>query len=238
MQLKKRVLLLQKPTPATPLSRIDANNGEKDGEPVMSGEDGIILKRIQFAAKNLERQAKKCEKEEKAEKLKLKRAIQKGNLEGARIHGENSIRQKNQALNYLRMGSRIDAVAQRVQTACTTKQVTQSLAGVVRSMDSAMKSMNLEKMSGLMDKFEKQFEDLDVQTGYMENAMGDTTTLTVPQGQVDNLMQQVADEHGLELNMELPQGEMGSIGQASAATTASQEQDELSARLARLRSDV
>eukprot|EP00794_Sanderia_malayensis_P000054 gene54-650_t len=265
MQLKKRVLLLQKPTPATPLSRIDANNGEKDGEPVMSGEDGIILKRIQFAAKNLERQAKKCEKEEKAEKLKLKRAIQKGNLEGARIHGENSIRQKisittqnrdnvaesetteiaisgifsiSQALNYLRMGSRIDAVAQRVQTACTTKQVTQSLAGVVRSMDSAMKSMNLEKMSGLMDKFEKQFEDLDVQTGYMENAMGDTTTLTVPQGQVDNLMQQVADEHGLELNMELPQGEMGSIGQASAATTASQEQDELSARLARLRSDV
>ena len=32
-----------------------------------------------------------------------------------------------------------------------------------------------------MDKFEKQFEDLDVQTGYMEHAMGDTTTLTVPQ---------------------------------------------------------
>jgi len=193
---------------------------------------------LKFAAKNLERQAKKCEKEEKNEKLKLKKAIQKGNLEGARIHGENSIRQKNQSLNYLRMSSRIDAVAQRVQTACTTKQVTQSMAGVVRSMDSAMKSMNLEKISALMDKFEKQFEDLDVQTGYMEHAMGDTTTLTVPQGQVDNLMQQVADEHGLELNMELPEGETGSVGVASSATSASQEQDELSARLARLRSDV
>lgn len=193
---------------------------------------------LKFAAKNLERQSKKCEKEEKAEKVKLKKAIQKGNLEGARIHAENSIRQKNQALNYLRMGARVDAVAQRVQTACTTKQVTQSMAGVVRSMESAMKSMNLEKISGLMDKFEKQFENLDVQTGYMETAMGDTTTLTVPQGQVDSLLHQVADEHGLELNMELPQGEMGSIGQATAATSASQEQDELSARLARLRSDV
>ncbi|XP_065057979.1 charged multivesicular body protein 1b-like [Rhopilema esculentum] len=193
---------------------------------------------LKFAAKNLERSAKKCEREEKAEKAKLKKAIQKGNIEGARIHGENAIRQKNQALNYLRMGSRVDAVAQRVQTACTTKQVTKSMAGVVSSMDSAMRSMNLEKVSALMDKFEKQFEDLDVQTGYMENAMGDTTTLTVPQGQVDSLMQQVADEHGLELNMELPQGEMGSVGTASAATSASQEQDELSARLARLRSDV
>lgn len=32
-----------------------------------------------------------------------------------------------------------------------------------------------------MDKFEQQFEHLDVQSSYMENAMSDTTTLTVPQ---------------------------------------------------------
>lgn len=41
------------------------------------------------------------------------------------------------------------------------------MAGVVRAMDAAMKSLNLEKISALMDKFEKQFEDLDVQSSYM-----------------------------------------------------------------------
>lgn len=46
-------------------------------------------------------------------------------------------------------------------------KVTTSMAGVVRSMDAAMKSLNLEKISALMDKFEKQFEDLDVQSSYM-----------------------------------------------------------------------
>ena len=55
-----------------------------------------------------------------------------------------------------------------------------------------------------MDKFESQFEDLDVQTQVMEGAMGQTTTMTTPQEEVDSLMQQVADEHGLELDMELP----------------------------------
>lgn len=50
-------------------------------------------------------------------------AIQKGNLEGAKIHAENSIRQKNQSLNYRRMSARIDAVAARVQSAMTMKQV-------------------------------------------------------------------------------------------------------------------
>uniref|UniRef100_A0A6G4ZXG1 Putative vacuolar assembly/sorting protein did2 n=1 Tax=Rhipicephalus microplus TaxID=6941 RepID=A0A6G4ZXG1_RHIMP len=187
---------------------------------------------LKFAAKELERNAKKCEKEEKVEKTKLKKAIQKNNLEGARIHAENSIRQKNQALNYLRMASRVDAVASRVQTAVTTKKVTSSMAGVVKSMDAAMKSMNLEKISGLMDKFEKQFEDLDVQASCMEDTMSSTTTVTAPQQEVEGLMQQVADEAGLELNMELPQGVNSTIGQSTAAST---EQDELTQRLAKLR---
>lgn len=186
---------------------------------------------LKFAVKELERSAKKCDKEEKVEKLKTKKAIQKGNMEVARIHAENAIRQKNQSLNYLRMSARVDAVASRVQTAVTTGKVTKSMAAVVRSMELTMKSMNLEKISGLMDKFEKQFEDLDVQSGYMESAMSSTTTTNVPQSDVDHLLHSVADEAGLELNMELPNGETESI----ASTQVSQEQDELTARLARLR---
>lgn len=70
------------------------------------------------------------------------------------------------------------------------------MQGVVKAMDAAMKSMNLEKISNLMDKFESQFEDLDVQSSYMENTMSQTTTTNVPQADVDQLMQQVADEAG------------------------------------------
>lgn len=188
---------------------------------------------LKFAVKDLERQAKKAEKEEKAEILKTKKAIQKGNTEVARIHAENAIRQKNQSLNYLRMSARVDAVASRVQTALTTRQVTNSMAGVVKAMDAAMKGMNLEKISGLMDKFESQFEDLDVQSSYMENTMSQTTTTAVPQNDVESLMQRVADEAGLELNMELPSGPASTA--IGASTQASTEQDELTARLARLR---
>lgn len=187
---------------------------------------------LKFAAKDLERNAKKSEKQEREEKVKLKKAIQKGNVEGARIHAENSIRQKNQALNYRKMSARVDAVAARVQTAVTTKQVTTSMGGVVKAMESAMKSMNLEKISQLMDRFEQQFENLDVQSQVMEDTMSASSTLTTPQNQVDALMQEVADEAGLELNMDLPQAQTASVG---AASQASQEQDELSQRLARLR---
>uniref|UniRef100_A0A3B4A390 Charged multivesicular body protein 1B n=1 Tax=Periophthalmus magnuspinnatus TaxID=409849 RepID=A0A3B4A390_9GOBI len=150
---------------------------------------------LKFAAKELQRNAKKCEKEEKAEKSKVKKAIQKGNVEVARIHAENAIRQKNQSLNFLRMSARI---------------------------------------SCLMDKFEQQFETLDVQTAQMEDTMSSTTTLTTPQNQVESLLHEMADEAGLDLNMELPQGQTGSVG----TSVASAEQDELSQRLARLRDQV
>ncbi|TMW47144.1 hypothetical protein DOY81_007762 [Sarcophaga bullata] len=188
---------------------------------------------LKFAVKELERNSKKCEKEEKLEKAKAKKAIQKGNMDVARIHAENAIRQKNQAVNYLRMSARVDAVASRVQSALTTRKVTGSMAGVVKAMDAAMKGMNLEKISSLMEKFEQQFEDLDVQSSVMENTMSDTTTTSVPQGDVDNLLQQVADEAGLELNMELPSGVQSSA--IGASTQVSAEQDELTQRLARLR---
>jgi len=38
---------------------------------------------------------------------------------------------------------------------------------------------------------------------YMEGAMSQTSTLTTPQDQVDSLISQVADEHGLELSGQL-----------------------------------
>lgn len=82
-----------------------------------------------------------------------------------------------------------------------------------------------------MDKFEQQFEDMDVQSQYVENAMSQTTTLSTPQDQVDGLIQQVAQEHGLEL--------AETLGQAKTSTTVQEpakEQDELTARLAKLKS--
>ena len=71
----------------------------------------------------MERAAKRCEKEERAQKTKIQKALAQGNVEGARIYAENAIRKKNEGLNYLRMAARVDAVSNRVQSAMMTKEV-------------------------------------------------------------------------------------------------------------------
>jgi charged multivesicular body protein 1 len=88
-----------------------------------------------MTAKMLNRQATKAHKESEGQKAKVKKvcpshligsnsqAIQQGNNDIARIHAGNAIRKEQERLNLLRLSSRIDAVASRVRTAVTMKNV-------------------------------------------------------------------------------------------------------------------
>ncbi|KAF8976892.1 Vacuolar-sorting protein SNF7 [Entomortierella lignicola] len=198
----------------------------------MSGLESSLFN-LKFTAKQLKSQSKQCVKAENQNKTKLKKAIQQGNMEGARIYAADAIRNKNEALNLLRLSSRIDAVASRVQTAVTMRNVTQKMGQVVTGMDVAMKKMDLETISKVMEKFESQFEDLDVQSKYMESAMGNQSALTTPQDEVDTLMHQVADEHGLAIGDSLKDTPDTLLGRAKE--TEAKEQDDLSERLRALR---
>ncbi|KAH9169503.1 vacuolar assembly protein DID2 [Lactarius sanguifluus] len=189
----------------------------------------------QFTAKSLSRQAKKAQKDENAEKTRLKKALQQGNNDGARIYASNAIRKKSEALNLLRLASRIDAVASRVETAVTMRQVTGNMTSVVKGMDKAMETMNLERISLVMDKFESQFSDLDVQTSYMEDAMGSTTAVSTPQDQVDSLMRQMAEETDIELQQDLATNQVPDVTPPERVSVVGEEDGSLADRLRSLR---
>eukprot|EP00164_Ancoracysta_twista_P000931 GFYU01001220.1.p1 GENE.GFYU01001220.1~~GFYU01001220.1.p1 ORF type:complete len:199 (+),score=69.56 GFYU01001220.1:129-725(+) len=191
------------------------------------------LFQLKFTAKQLAKASKKCEKAEKAEKTKLKKAIEKGNMDGARLYAQNAIRQKNQGMNYLRLASRVDAVASRFEIAVKMNQVTKAIGGVVKSMDSALGSMDVEKISHTMDAFEKQFEDMDVKSDYVENAINSTTTMTTPDDEVNELIAAVADENSLNIEGQFDQ--LGKVGTAQASTSKkAEEEDDLTERLRKL----
>jgi len=112
-------------------------------------------------------------------------------------------------------------------------------------MDKVLGSMNVEQISKVMDKFEQSFEDMDVRSEYVEQAMNASTTAAMPEEDVDTLMRMVADEHGLKMaevfktagSQSVPGSAAVSAEapQAQAALSASAE-DDLEERLRRLRS--
>lgn len=160
---------------------------------------------------------------------KVKSAIEKGNMDGARIFAQNAIRKKSESLNYLRLAGRVEAVASRMDTAIKMNRVTTTMKSVVKGMDKVMENMNIDQISKVMDKFEKQFDDLDVRSTYMEDAMNTTTSLTTPDDEVNSLIAQIADEHNLSIqgSIEVPLSKRDEF-QIQA--------DDLSERLAKLKS--
>ncbi|XP_067905287.1 charged multivesicular body protein 1a [Heterodontus francisci] len=193
------------------------------------------LFQLRFTSKQLERLAKKAEKDSKSEQAKVKKALQQKNIEGAKIYAENAIRKKNEGLNWLRTASRVDAVASKVQTAVTMKGVTKNMARVTQGLDKALKSMDLQKISAVMDKFEQQVQNLDVHTSVMEDSMSSAMTLTTPQEQVDSLIMQIAEENGLEVMDQLNQLPEGAASLGESSVREQDKEDQLSKRLAALR---
>ncbi|KAJ4349945.1 uncharacterized protein N0V89_008565 [Didymosphaeria variabile] len=168
----------------------------------MSGLEAALFN-LKFTAKSLNRQALKAGKDEQTEKAKVEKAMKQGHHDIARIYAQNAVRKQNEKLNLLQLASRVDAVAGRVQTAVTMRQVTGNMQKVVKSMDVAMKSMNLERITAVMDGFEKNFNDLDVVDEFTREATSSATAVGTPQDDVDRLMAQAADKVGVELSADL-----------------------------------
>ena len=227
---------------------------------------------LKFTAKSLARAAKKCEAEERANKVKVrrrevtaradadadadarrvgrggaatgrargmnrpadeltraqvKRAIEKGNIDGAKIHAQDAIRKKNEGLNMLRLASRLDGVVARLETQAKMNAVNADMSGIVKSLEKSLNANNLEQVSETMDTFERQFENLDVQTEFVEQAMGNTSALSTPPEDVATLMQQIADEHGLEFAADLPSAGTTVPGEKQAEKDLSMRLEEL-----------
>ncbi len=108
----------------------------------------------------------------------------------ARIYGENVVREKNQAFNFLRMSSRIDGVASRLESAIRMQSISATMGTTVKSMSNAMKSMDYKTISNTMDQFEKQFDDMDAVSKTMEERMGAASSMNTPVDEVDALINQ------------------------------------------------
>ena len=65
------------------------------------------------------------------------------------------------------------------------------MSGIVHSLDIALRGNNPEQVTEVMDKFEKQFEELDLRSDAMQNSIAGSTALLTPEDEVTTLMAQV-----------------------------------------------
>ncbi|OVA11741.1 Snf7 [Macleaya cordata] len=159
---------------------------------------------LKSISKSLKHLAHEREKEEKPEKLKIKQAIEKGNMKQARIHAKNMIRMKTEVMTYGRISSRLDSMIDNLDD---EPALSNSVPEIVEAIDSSLATGNLKKMLETMDRIEKQFfgnkEEAVVEEKSTKNsADADTcTSVVVPkEDQINSLIQEVADEYKLKIS--------------------------------------
>ena len=80
-------------------------------------------------------------------------------MEGARIHAQNAIRKKSEAHNYLQLASRLDAVVARLDEQSKMANISKSMAGIVKTLNSALKTTPLDKMVTVREREDLGFRD-------------------------------------------------------------------------------
>lgn len=103
--------------------------GQKETKPVVPQQTASdkmfdILIEFRIQAKTMKKEAVKAEAQERQYVAKVKEAIEKNNLETAKILASDAIRKKTEARRLLLLSSKLEAVQSRLQSAMTTQRVT------------------------------------------------------------------------------------------------------------------
>ena len=194
------------------------------------------LFQLKFTAKQLQRMATKSIKQEKAALAKVKKMMEAGDGESARIYAQNAIRAKTTCNSYLRLSSRVESVASRLESAAMMQRVSKQMGGVAKTMDKALASMDLTQIAKVMDHFEASFDEVGQRAGIVESALAGATASTMPVDEVDALVAQVADEHGMEFAASAASASTAPVAQRAGTHAVEQaEEDSLEQRLQALR---
>lgn len=206
------------------------------GPPPPKLEDTVF--NLKLSAKQFARQQKKAEKEERAARVKVKKAIENKQYDIAKEYAKTAIRKKNEGLNMLRLSSRLESVASKINSAIMMKQVTKQMSGVCRGIDSALGTNDLAQVMGVMDKFEEQVGQLDLMDETVQNSIGSAMGSMAPESEVDSLIEEVGAENALDVSDMLSKNSVATHEATMPEQVAERPREEdvaLSQRLAALR---
>ena len=192
------------------------NENKKPQPPPQDPSDKMFDTMFEFKmmGKSMAKEAKKSEAQNQALIKKVKDSIAKGDYEQAKVAASDAIRSKNQVRRYQVLSSKINTVAQRLQSAYQNQQLTEKMQSLTQQMIGAGNMMDLVKMTETMSNFEKLFDDLDVNSEMMNQVFDNVNAGTVNEGEVNQLIAQVAQQSGMKLSEDFDNIQIGEGGMA------------------------
>ncbi len=187
---------------------------------------------MKHTSKQLDKQANRVEANMKKEEAKVINLMNSGNHDAARISAESVIRMKGEALNWRRMAAQMGAVAQKLETADRTKNISTSIKKSVPIIQRGLKQMEKIGINKAVAEFDSVFEELDVKADSMNTALDGVYSSSIDPGNVETLMKQLQESQANELEGNLGSAPMTGLKEDKSGVK--NEDDDLMARLKNL----
>jgi charged multivesicular body protein 1 len=101
-----------------------------------------VAMELKMTARQMERQSQKMEQQEKAERKKIVDALNKGNMDNAKIYAETVIRNRKEALNLKRFGVKMGALSAKLESAHRTQNVSETISKTLPMLQRCMNKMD------------------------------------------------------------------------------------------------
>lgn len=163
----------------------------------VSTEDQIF--RLKLKIRELEKLSQRSELEEKKLIMDVKKAMEIGKLDIAKIHAEKCIRKKNEKINYLNLSNKLDVLVSRLETAHRCSSLVKDINLMLPVIQKINVETNPVKIGNDVHKLENLFEEINLTSDIIADTVQSTAAVTAPTEEVDELMSKIAEEHAIKL---------------------------------------
>jgi hypothetical protein len=121
--------------------------------------------------KRLDRQRKKMLKDELKMKKEVKDALEKDDLDTARLFAKDMARSRKMAFNLQKLKSRVKTMTFKLEQASAIQQIGMDLRGLVKSLYQVNRRLNVGGMEQLLFTMENEMENLNLTTETLEEGL-------------------------------------------------------------------
>lgn len=196
---------------------------------------------LEKTQRELGREVTKLQQQEKKLISDIKKSAKLGQISSAKVQAKDLVRTKGYITKFNSMKAQLQAISLRIQSVRSNQQMAMSMRDATRVLGGMNRLMNLPQLSRIAQEFQKESDMMDQKQEFMDDAIDDAMAFDEDglgeDEQADEILNQVLDEIGIDLNTTLKDTPSGlpaaekETRVAQAIGGPSNDEDDLQARL-------
>lgn len=156
------------------------------------------------AIRELDRERVKLEQQEKKLIADIKKSAKQNQIGACKIMAKDLVRTRKYVQKFHQMKAQLQAVSLRIQTMKSTQSMTEAMQGVSKAMRKINQSVNLPQIQKVLMDFERESEMMDMKEEVMSDTVDGIMESDGDEEESDEIVQQILDEIGINLDQTLP----------------------------------